>query len=50
MIELPADEEQEFVIYTKFVDEDLMPHDWSFTAWGEQAKIYMWHTDRIQTA
>lgn len=34
-----------YKIYTRFVEEDLLPHDWSFIAWGSAESLSIDYVD-----
>ena len=38
------------VVYTKFDELDLLPHDWSLTIWSEESPVRIEHADGIQSS
>ena len=45
VIEIEAGTEYEVTVYTNFVEDDLLPHDWSVVAWTEKELVNIRHKD-----
>ena len=49
-IDFEAEKEYTYIIYTTWLEEDVMPHDWSIVAWSEQESISIKHADGLQSS
>ena len=47
--QIRAGETLEYLVYTKFSDEDPLPHDWSSTVWSDRQPVIITHADGLQS-
>ena len=50
VVKVAAGEEIEFQVYTKFADDDKMPHDWSLVTWAERMPVRITHKGGLQSS
>lgn len=49
-VELEKGEEVEFNVYTRFSEDDHLPHDWSLTVWSDESPIEITHADGFKSS
>ena len=49
-VDFEAEKEYEYIVYTTWLEEDVMPHDWSVVAWAEIESISIRHADGLESS